>query len=188
MSIRRLLICGGILALSAACGGELVDPDPLLELPASFDDDDDDDDDDDGDEQEVELEGSTFSVAGTGLRVLTVDAESEDGEVEGTYRVELTGPGLFFEVEVSCLVAEGSTAWIAGHVSDTNAGFVQLGSVSYFYAIDRGDDDDDDERDIVSVATLNINQGLYQVFCAERPLELPSAEVDGGDLEIEIDD
>ena len=37
------------------------------------------------------------------------------------------------------MTVEGDTAWIAGHIVESNAGFIQIGSVSYFYAIDNGE-------------------------------------------------
>ena len=175
------LMCCLTLVAALACGDLTTSPDPFAKtaLLAAADSDDSDEDD-----LEVELEGQTFAAAAGGLRVLTIDAESEDGSAEGTYRVELTGPGLFFEVQVSCMVAEGNIAWVAGHISASNAGFIQIGSVSYFYAIDNGED----EADVVSTARINDIEGEDELFCRDRPRALPEQTQDGGDLELEVDD
>ncbi len=181
MYILRLLALVLLLTPFAAC-----EQGPTSPIEPSFGSASDRQDADDETKEKVKLKGSGFVTAGTGLRVVTVDAESVNGVADGQYTVELTGPGLFFTVDVSCLVAERNTAWIAGHISDTNAGGIQIGSVSYFYAIDNGEEKKN-RPDVVSSARINDVAGEDEAFCRDRLLLLPELPLEGGDVEIEIE-
>lgn len=97
--------------------------------------------------------------------------------------MELTALDLFFTVDVSCMSIVGNTAWVGGIISDTNASFVQVGSVSYFYAIDNGEGSAA-PADVVSTARFNDIAGEDLRFCDEQPLLLPSFEIQQGNVQV----
>ena len=124
--------------------------------------------------------GRGFQEIASGEREFTFAAiRLPNGQAWGRYTIRLTGPDLFFTVDVSCMTVEGNTAWVAGHIVDTNAAFVEIGSVSYFYAIDNGGPGSS-EPDIVSTARFNDIEGEDEAFCRDRVLLLDSAPIDGG--------
>ena len=174
MRILRLITGCLVLTFFAGCGAETTAA-PELAIGASG-----------GGEGGARLAtGSGHVPQGSGLREFTFHAKGtgEGGIARGSYKVELTSSGLFFEVEVSCMAVEGNTAWIAGHISDTNASVIQVGSVSYFYAIDNGEGAGA-PADVVSTARINDIDGEDQVFCNERPLLLASFAIDQGNVQI----
>jgi hypothetical protein len=81
------------------------------------------------------------------------------------------------------MTVEGNTAWVAGHISDTNAGFVTVGTVSYFYAIDNGEGGNA-PADVISTARINDVAGEDQLFCADKPLLLPSFPIEQGNVQV----
>lgn len=178
MSIRRSTTFMAI-ALLAACGTQPLEPEAeteaeLMEQTAqlrAYPD------------TRVRLNGEVATGEGSAERVVTVRARSNRRGVQGTYRVELTGPGLFFEVDVTCLTRRDNVAWIAGHISDSNAEIIQIGSVSYFYVIDRGNGRYG-EPDIVSTARINDVEGEDLLFCQDQRLLLPEAEAARGDMKL----
>lgn len=178
MSIRRPTLWIATLVLLTGCGQQPFTPDSMEaeESPqwASVRSDQ--------PTKPVSLRGTTSTAAGSGERVVTIDALSTPGTTEGSYRVELTGPGLFFEVDVSCLTRAGNTAWVAGHISDSNADIIELGTVSYLYVIDEGDGNG--QFDVVSIARINDAEGQDELFCEEQLLLLPAAPVDAGDYKL----
>ncbi len=124
--------------------------------------------------------GSGRSVTGSGHTILangdqrnfTFHAKIHpDGSVSGSYRLALHSIDAWFTVDVSCLVFDGNTAWVAGHISDTNVpNLIRVGSVSYFYAIDGGEGAGTIDK--VSRARTNDALGQDAVFCATKPLAL----------------
>ena len=128
--------------------------------------------------------GSGHVPFGSGLREFTFHAKDNgDGTATGGYKIELTALGLFFEVDVTCMAIEGNTAWVAGHISATNAGFVEVGTVSYFYATDNGEGAGA-PVDVVSTARINDVAGEDIEFCADRPLLLQSFPIEQGNVQI----
>ena len=122
--------------------------------------------------------------AGDGLRVFTFHAiRHPDGSVSGSYRNYRTDLGSFIDVEVSCLSVVGNTAWIGGHIVDSNIPTVVIGSVSYFYAIDNGEGADA-PADIVSVLRINDLAGRDLEFCTNRPLLLAPRTVQFGNVQV----
>lgn len=126
--------------------------------------------------------GSGHVQTSAGLREFTFHAvEQAGGSVTGSYKIVLPN-GLFFEADVTCLTIDGTTGWVGGVIRDTNAGIVVVGSASMFYAIDNGEGGSD--ADIVSLAAFNMDEGVDQEFCAERPLELPALTVTDGNVQV----
>ena len=70
-----------------------------------------------------------------------------------------------------------------GIISDSNAGFIEIGSVSYFYARDNGEGSAA-PADIVSTARINDVEGEDRIFCADRPLLLPSFPIQYGNVQV----
>ena len=160
------------VTLLTACGEEPVGPAAALE--ASFD----------GQAAAPHVTGSGHVDFGSGLREFTFHAKDQgDGTAKGSYKIELTPLGLFFEVDVTCMARQGNTAWVAGLISDTNAGFVQIGSVSYFYAIDNGEGAGA-PADVVSIARINDVAGEDIRFCQDKLLLLPSFPIEYGNVQI----
>ncbi|MDH3732939.1 MAG: hypothetical protein OEU54_05370 [Gemmatimonadota bacterium] len=127
--------------------------------------------------------GSGHVPAAGGQRVFTFHAANHpDGTTQGSYRIGLTGPGLYFSVDVTCMTIVDNTAWVAGLISESNASFIDIGSVSYFYAIDDGEGEG--SADIVSTARFNDIAGEDLRFCAERPLGLPSFPIAQGNVQV----
>lgn len=128
--------------------------------------------------------GSGHVPFGDGQRVFTFHARDQgDGTAEGSYRITLTDPSLFFSVDVTCMATEGNTAWVAGVISDSNAPFIQLGSISYFFAIDNGEGANA-PADVVSNARINDVEGEDLLFCQDRPLLLPSFPITQGNVQV----
>lgn len=173
MTLLRLTMCSAIAFGLTACDGTTTEP-PIPELAASF-------------APAVNsglATGSAHVPAGEGRRVFTFHAKQDGvGGATGSYRIRLTEPGLFFEVDVSCMAVVGNTAWIAGHISNTNAGFIEVGSVSYFYAIDGGEGTDA-PADVLSTARINDVEGEDRLFCQDRPLLLPSFPIEQGNIQV----
>ncbi len=172
MNVHRWISMTAAVALISACGEEPTAPrvsaTPSFATHASL----------------PHATGSGHVDFGSGLREFTFHAKDQgDGTAGGSYKVELTSLGLFFEVDVTCMATEGNTAWIAGVISDTNAGFVQVGSVSYFYAIDNGEGSDA-AADIVSTARINDVEGEDLRFCEDRILLLPSFPIQYGNVQV----
>lgn len=173
MHLPRSFAMLSALAVLAACDSEYngiadIDPHPSfasLGAPGS-------------------VTGSGHIPFGSGQRVLTFHAQDGgNGAASGSYRVNLTAPGLFFEVDVTCVSLVANTAWVAGQISATNAPFIQVGSVSYFYAIDNGEGAGA-APDIVSTARINDVAGEDTRFCTERPLLLPSFPIEQGNVQV----
>lgn len=172
MNVRRLMGSTLVLASLGACEGDPTAPPdsgPDFDIAAS---------------PTRGVTGSGHIAFASGLREFTFHAvQRPDGTVGGSYKIELTSLDLFFTVDVSCLAIEGNTAWVAGHISDTNASFVQVGSVSYFYAIDNGEGAGA-PADVVSTARINDVAGEDVLFCTDRPLLLPSFPIEQGNVQI----
>jgi len=132
------------------------------------------------------VRGEISSPSGTGRRVVWIRVQQkQNGEVKGSYRIELTSSGVFFEVKASCVAIDGNVAWVGGHISATNSTAIQIGSVSYFYLIDngkkrRGQPTDD----IISSARINDQAGRDVEFCTTRPLQLPALTGLLGDVQV----
>lgn len=173
MNIPRLITGYLAVSLLAGCGSESSTA-PTVELSPSF----------------VAVAGPRLATgsghvsSASGRRVFTFHAKDNgDGTGKGSYRINLTAPGLFFEVDVSCVSFAGSTAWVAGHISDTNAAFIQVGSVSYFYAIDHGEGAGA-LADVVSTARINDVPGEDEIFCRDQPLLLTSFPIEQGNVQV----
>jgi hypothetical protein len=171
--MRPALFCVITLtALSlAACGPDSASlpsaPDPLLAAG-----------------RESAVTGSAHVPSGTGLREFTFHAtRKSDGTVRGSYKIAFTATGLYFVVSVTCMVVEGNTGWLAGIISETNWPVIQLGTVSYFYAIDNGEGGQA-AADRVSSARINDAAGEDLRFCEERPLLLPSFDIQEGNVQV----
>jgi hypothetical protein len=93
---------------------------------------------------------------------------------------------LFFEVKVSCISVNGRTAWIAGHITKSNASTIVIGSVSYFFTTDNGRPIPDSLPVTDAVSTARINDALGQdiVFCTTQPTALPLLNPVTGDITI----
>lgn len=127
--------------------------------------------------------GSGHVQSSAGLREFTFHAaEVPPGGVMGSYKIQLPN-GLFFEADVTCLAVEGDTGWVAGTIRDTNAGIVEVGSRSMFYAIDNGEGRG--AADVVSLAAFNMPEGTDLEFCEEKPLLLPPLTVTDGNVQVE---
>lgn len=126
--------------------------------------------------------GSGHVQTAAGLREFTFHAmERTGGEVSGSYKVVLPN-GLFFEADVTCLSVTGNTGWVAGRIRDTNAGVVDVGSLSMFYATDGGEGEG--ATDIVSVAAFNMPEGTDIGFCHDQPTELQPLTVSDGNVQV----
>ena len=135
----------------------------------------------------VVVRGQIITPSGAGSRILTVDAmQTPSGEVHGSYRVDLTATGQFFEVAVSCVSVIGNTAWVAGHFTASNIPVIQLGSVSYFYVTDNGKPHPVDvvPADEMSIARINDALGRDVEFCTNNPKLLPLVTGVTGDIDI----
>lgn len=135
----------------------------------------------------IVVRGEVSTPSGNGRRILTIDAlQTPSGNVKGSYRVDITASGLFFEVEVSCVAGEGNTAWIGGIISATNSAAIRVGSVSYFYIRDNGSPHPVKafEADVMSTARINDAVGQDLAFCATRPLALPTLGGLEGDISV----
>ncbi len=132
----------------------------------------------------ADLLAGRATTAGGGLeRIVEVLAVNTRRGAFGRYRVTLPTLDLFFSVEVTCLTVEEDTAWVGGVISETNASFVEVGTVSYFYAVDNRFLFGGGDPDVVSTARFNDVDGEDLLFCADTPLLLPPAEViEGGVL------
>ena len=129
--------------------------------------------------------GSGHSTLGLtdDLREFTFHAiEHPNGSVSGSYKVERTDTGQYFIVDVSCLSVAGNTAFVGGHIVETNIATVVVGSVSYFWAQDNGEGGD--PPDIVSVARINDRAGADVEFCTTHPLRLPPITVQMGNVQV----
>lgn len=126
--------------------------------------------------------GSGHVESSAGQREFTFHAvEHPDGSVSGSYKIVLPN-GLFFEADVSCVTVDGSTGWVGGVIRDTNAGIVEVGSTSMFYAIDNGEGGTD--ADIVSLAAINRDPGADVQFCTEQLVELAPLTVTDGNVQV----
>ncbi len=173
MSVQRLFALCATLPLIFACDAQ-VTTSPDLPVNIAY-----------GASQGPSIaSGSGHVPSGSGMRVFTFHSiEKPDGSVSGSYTIRLTSPGLFFSVDVSCMAIEGNTAWVAGLISETNASFIQVGSVSYFYAVDNGEGAEA-STDVVSSARINDVAGEDQLFCSDRPLLLPSFPIEQGNVQV----
>lgn len=126
--------------------------------------------------------GSGHVQAGDGIREFTFHAmEDPSGEVSGSYKIVLPN-GLFVEADVTCLTVDGDTGWVGGVIRDSNAGIIDIGSTTMFYAIDDGEGDG--AADIVSLAAFNQDPGVDLQFCNEQPLELAPLAVAEGNVQV----
>lgn len=133
---------------------------------------------------ESAVTGSAHIASGTGLREFTFHAtRKEDGSANGSYKIEFTATGLYFIVSVTCMAVEGNTGWVAGIISESTLPIVQVGTVSYFYAIDNGEGGQA-APDRVSIARINDVAGEDQVFCTQRPLLLPAFDIQQGNVQV----
>jgi len=128
--------------------------------------------------------GSGHVEQAAGLREFTFHAvEQPDGSATGSYKVVLAN-GLFFEVDVRCMVVNANIGWIAGTIRATNAAPVVVGSVSTVFVIDNGEGDGA-PADIVSLATFNGAAGADAAFCANQPLVLQALTVTDGNVQVQ---
>ena len=185
MNVQRLLTFSTVLLLGVACGD--MDPDDApgetgtVEAALQLDDHD---GHKHGRRRASVAVGRGFIELDNGNREFSFRAvRRPNGKTRGKYTIRLTGPDLFFTVQVSCLAVEGNTAWVGGHIIESNADFVEIGSVSYFYAIDNGRGPHA-PPDIVSTARFNDELGQDLVFCENRDLFLEPFEIDGGRVRI----
>ena len=133
------------------------------------------------------VQGQVSTPSGAGRRVVTVNTvQSASGQVTGGYRVDFTETGLYYDVTVSCVSIVGQTAWVAGHVTDTNHPAVIPGRVSYFYVTDNGKPHPVQQvpADVMSLAKINDPLGEDIVFCTLRPQVLPLLTGLEGDIDI----
>ncbi len=170
MSVQRSFVVT-LAALAAVACSETPDPvslEPQLAL---------------GDGAGHRVVGSGHVEAGSGLREFTFHAvEHPSGDVSGSYKIVLPN-GLFFEADVTCVTVDGSTGWVGGVIRDTNAGIVDVGSTSMFYATDNGEGGG--TPDIVSLAVINGAPGADQQFCNEQLLELAPLTVTDGNVQVQ---
>ncbi|MDH3223908.1 MAG: hypothetical protein OEO23_09340 [Gemmatimonadota bacterium] len=173
MNFSRLISLTVAAAALAGCGSEIAGPEANIDAP-SF-----------GFASGAhQANGNGHVPFASGIREFTFHAkEQADGSAAGSYKIELTALDLFFEVEVSCMAVDGNTAWVAGHIRDSNAGFIEIGSVSYFYAIDNGEGAGS-TPDVVSTARINDVAGEDLLFCADRPLILDSFPIQSGNVQV----
>lgn len=170
----------GMLALGGCQSGDVAGPEPTAQMNL------DQRGDSLGGAGPASVRGEISSPSGTGRRVVWIRAEQKaNGEVKGSYRIELTASGTFFEVKASCVVTEGNVAWVGGHISATNSAAIQIGSVSYFYLIDNGKTRrGQPTQDVISSARINDQAGRDIEFCTTRPLQLPALTGLLGDVQV----
>ncbi|HXV86560.1 MAG TPA: hypothetical protein VD793_07665 [Gemmatimonadales bacterium] len=126
--------------------------------------------------------GSGHVEQSAGLREFVFHAlQDADGNAKGSYTITLPS-GVFLTVNVTCMSVVGNTGWVAGRIAETNSSAIRVGSVSYFYAIDNGEGDGVPDR--VSAARINDVDGEDVLFCANRPLLLPSLTVTDGNVQV----
>jgi hypothetical protein len=170
-TVRRLLLLAGPLALWSCESPTAVPPvtGPQLDLhPAGG----------------HAVTGSGHVPSGGGQRLFTFHARDRgDGTVKGSYRIKFTATGLFVSVDVTCVAVVGNTGWVGGRIADSNIPGVRIGTVSYFYAIDNGEGAGA-SPDRVSSARLNDVDGEDIRFCTERPLLLPSFDIQEGNVQV----
>ena len=133
------------------------------------------------------VQGEVSTPSGAGRRVVTVfAAQSASGQVTGSYRVDFTATGLYWVTTVSCVSIVGNTAWVAGHITETNHPALILGRVSYFYITDNGKPHPVNEvpADVMSTAKINDPLGEDDVFCTIHPKVLPTLTGLTGDIDI----
>ncbi len=133
----------------------------------------------------VVVRGEASTPSGTGRRILTVDAlQNPGGHVTGSYRVDLTASGLFFVVDVSCITADGNTAFVGGHIAESNSAAILIGSVSYFFVTDNGKPHPQQPftPDELSTARINDAEPRLVEFCETQPRQLPLLAGYEGDI------
>ena len=133
------------------------------------------------------VQGEVSTPSGTQRRIVTVQAvQSASGEASGSYRVEFSATGLYWVTTVSCVSIEGNTAFVAGHITETNIPTLILGRVSYFYVTDNGKPHPVNEvpADVISTAKINDPLGEDNVFCTLHPRSLPVLTGLTGDIDI----
>ena len=133
------------------------------------------------------VKGEVSTPSGTQFRIVTIDAiQTPRGEVQGSYRVEFSNTGLYWVTTVSCVSVVGNTAWVAGHITETNIPTLILGRVSYFYVTDNGKPHPVDvvPADVISTAKINDPLGQDVVFCTQRPTILAPLAGLTGDIDI----
>lgn len=137
----------------------------------------------------VAVRGVISSPFGTGQRVVRIRTSSDaQGNVSGGYRIDLTGTGAWFEVDATCVGAQGNTAWVGGRIAATNAAAIVVGSISYFYLIDNGRTGDGQPAvDVISTARINDAAGRDVEFCTQRPLLLPAIAGLQGDIRVKAE-
>ncbi len=155
---NRSVLIGALTLTAAGCNAAPTSPEDSFPLQAAV-----------NGARGVSGSGHTILASGD-QRNFTFHAKVHpDGSVSGSYRLALHNINAWFTVDVSCLVIDGATAWVAGHISDTNVpNLIRIGTVSYFYAIDGGEGEGTIDK--VSRARTNDALGQDAVFCATRPL------------------
>jgi hypothetical protein len=133
------------------------------------------------------VQGQVSTPSGAGRRIVTVfAAQSASGQATGSYRVEFTATGLYWVTTVSCVSIDEKTAWVAGHITETNIPTLILGRVSYFYVTDNGKPHPVNEvpADVISTAKINDPLGEDVVFCTDHPRSLVTLNGLTGDIDI----
>jgi hypothetical protein len=128
--------------------------------------------------------GAAHRLSGDEMFILSFEANKlANGTVHGRYHVDLMASGVSFDVRVTCLSVVDNIAWVGGIIEKVNGPLVREGTVSYFYAIDKGEGEGA-PADIVSGIRINDLAGRDEVFCTERPLLLSSRPIEFGNIQV----
>ena len=131
--------------------------------------------------------GSGHFTSGGELRTFAFSAIGRpDGSAAGQFQIVIHAIDRFLHVGVTCMTVRNDTAWVAGVIERTNHEAIQVGTVSYFWAVDHGEGDG--VVDEVSIARINDRPGEDRRFCAITPDEafsgLPGRDVEHGNVQI----
>jgi hypothetical protein len=127
--------------------------------------------------------GGIQRIRGDDLWVMAFTAvQRADGSTTGNYHVDRQDLGIRFDVDVTCMSVHGDTAWIAGIIRKVDGPLVREGTISYFWAVDKGEGDD--AVDLASAIRINDLPGRDQEFCTLNPKLLVLSPVDYGNLQI----
>ena len=131
--------------------------------------------------------GSGHFESGGELRTFTFAAAGRaDGSATGEYHITIHAIDRYFHASVTCMRVRNDTAWVAGVIDSTNHPAIQVGTVTYFWAVDGGEGEG--TTDVVSLARINDAAGQDQVFCDLTPDEqfsgLPGRVVENGNVQV----
>lgn len=166
--MRKTIVMLGLVAAGCSQAGLPTQPDAAVEAAATA--------------GSVTVRGEAVTALGAvATRTLRFNAtRAPNGRVTGTYLVRRSDNGAWFRGRATCLTIVGDTVWLGGITAETNVpNLVRVNTVSYFYAIDKGNGTPPDQ---VGAVRLNDVEGQDGVFCRDRPVQLGFNNLVDGDI------